>query len=99
MADIYGTTYIGAARKWHTAGSHITKLRPRLLFLCLGIIYCARSSQHQLHPFMGKFLRIIGDNLAVYCIDKVEQLDQLFSYGTGRRQTFLQNLVINIIDD
>ena len=42
-------------------------------------------------------IQIIGDTLAAYCIGKVEQQDQLFSDGIGRRQTALQNLVIGAI--
>ena len=39
-------------------------------------------------------LRIIGDTLAAYRIGKVDQGDQLFSDGTGRRQIDLHNFVV-----
>ena len=44
-------------------------------------------------------LQIIGDTLTDYCIEKVEQWDQLFSDGTGRRKTTVHNLVIVVIDE
>ena len=44
-------------------------------------------------------LRIIGETLEDYCIRKVEQWYQIFCDGTGRHQTAIQNLVINVIDE
>ena len=44
-------------------------------------------------------LRIIGETLAAYRIGKVKQRDQLFSDGTGRLQTALQNFFIGVINE
>ena len=44
-------------------------------------------------------LRIIGKNLAAYCIRKVDKWDKLFSTGTGRHQTALWNFFIRVIDE
>ena len=44
-------------------------------------------------------LQIIGETLAAYCIGKAEQWYQLFSDSTGRRQTDIYNLVIDVIDE
>ena len=45
------------------------------------------------------FFRIIGENLAAYSIGKVDKWDQLFSDGTGRRQTALHNLSSGVINE
>ena len=44
-------------------------------------------------------IRIIGETLAAYRIGKVEQWDKLFYDSTGRRQNYLHNLVIGVIDE
>ena len=44
-------------------------------------------------------IRIVGETLVNYHIGKVEQWYQLFSDGTGRRNTDLHNLVIVVIDE
>ena len=46
-----------------------------------------------------KFFRIIGETFAAYRIGKVEQCDKLLSDGTGRRQTYLHNLFIGVINE
>ena len=44
-------------------------------------------------------IQTICENLADYRIGKVEQRDQVFSDGTGRRQTDIHNLIIGVINE
>ena len=41
-------------------------------------------------------LRIVGETLASYRLAKAEDWEQLFTDGTSRRQSALQNLIIGI---
>ena len=44
-------------------------------------------------------LRIVGETLASYRLAKAEDWEQLFTDGTSRRQSALQNLIIGIKED
>ena len=44
-------------------------------------------------------LRIIGETLASYRLAKAKKWQQLFTDGTSRRQTAIQNLIIGIEED
>ena len=44
-------------------------------------------------------LRIVGETLASYRLAKAEDWEQLFTDGTSRRQSAIQNLIIGIKED
>ena len=44
-------------------------------------------------------LRIVGETLASYRLAKAKDWDQMFTDGTGRRQTAIQNLIFRIKED
>ena len=92
-----GTTYFGAACKWHAGSTHITKN-------CVSGLLGVKNIVQELPNinFIWSFwtiLPIFGEILLAYSIGELDQWDKLFSNNTGRRQTDLHNLVIGVIDE